>query len=236
MISSHLRSKKERRVLAPLAMPGPPPEVYARWAQQDRNREARDRETQRSRWRASSGQRLALRHDTGSRPSEPGGAPAAGAAGSAEWWQGQINAFEAARGRRPAPGDEAGGWIQSADGRWYPRETPQQEDWQQGEESQRPWRQSYYARQRRYEDSRQRRHERSHIQLYDTVGGVNMTARQALTREDYSALRSYFGEKIDTDTRVRLCSHALVNMLRHARGLGDTVELAPMGPCPSRRS
>ena len=58
-----------------------------------------------------------------------------------------------------------------------------------------------------------------------------MTARQALTRQDYGAL-SYFGEKVDTDTRVRLCSHALVNMLRHARGLGDTVELAPDGTMP----
>ena len=56
-----------------------------------------------------------------------------------------------------------------------------------------------------------------------------MTAREALTSQDYEALRSYFGEQIDTETRVKLCSCALVNLLRHAMGLGDTVQLAPDG-------
>ena len=55
-----------------------------------------------------------------------------------------------------------------------------------------------------------------------------MTARQALSRDDYRHLRIYFGLKLDVDSRVRLCSHALVNMLRHARGVGDEqVVLAP---------
>ena len=56
-----------------------------------------------------------------------------------------------------------------------------------------------------------------------------MTAREALTSTDYSALRNYFGEKIDTETRVKLCSFALLMVLRHDKGLGDEVRLAPGG-------
>ena len=207
-------------------MPGPPAAALARWAQQDREeREARERESRRSRYRASSGQRLALRENTGSRPSEPGGAPAAGAAGSEQWWQSHIDDYNAARRTRPAPGDEAGGWLQARDGRWYRPEAARQEEAQQDEHLQRPWRQ----RQQHHEDSRRHRHESAFIQIYDTVGGRNVTARQALTARDYILLKGYFGRKLDTDTRVRLCSHALVNLLRHARGLDETVELAPDG-------
>ena len=56
-----------------------------------------------------------------------------------------------------------------------------------------------------------------------------MTAREALTSTDYSALRNYFGEQVDTETRVKLCSFALLMMLRHVKGLGDEVRLAPDG-------
>ena len=110
--------------------------------------------------------------------------------------------------------DPTGNWVQGCEGRWPQpvRETS---------EAPYPWRQPSRARHRRYG--------RSFIQLYDTVHGQNITARQALTRTEYESLKNYFGEKLDTETRVKLCSCALVNLLRHAMGMGDQVQLAPDG-------
>ena len=83
-----------------------------------------------------------------------------------------------------------------------------------------PWRQD--------SGGRNRRRDRPFIQVYDTMHGRNVTARQALTEDEYESLRVYFGRKLDTDMRARLCCyHALVNMLRHANGLDERVELAP---------